>query len=66
MLLIQPASDGWVFSYKGLPLGHTDTKREAIEAANAHAHDRYSVTGQPMGIFVRMECGDMVLVGRHG
>lgn len=66
MLLVEHLPDGWAISFSGLPLGRKDTQREAIEAASAHAQDRYAVTGQPIGVFVRMACGDEVLVGQHG
>jgi hypothetical protein len=66
MLSVEQYDRGWAVSFKGLPLVTRITKAEAIEVANEHAYDRYSVTGQPVGVFVRMECGDEVLVGQHG
>jgi len=66
MLLVEQYDRGWAVSFKGLPLVTKITKAEAIEVANEHAFDRYSCTGHPIGVFVRMECGDEVLVGQHG
>ena len=66
MLLVEKFDRGWIVSFKGLPLVTAGTKPEAIEVANDHALDRYFATGHPVGVFVRMECGDEVLVGQHG
>jgi len=66
MLLVKQGELGWSVSFKGWTLLSKASKVEAIDAANAHAHDRYAVTGQPIGVFLRMACGDEILVGQHG
>jgi len=65
MLLVEQYERGWAVSFKGLPLVPKITKAEAIEVANEHAFDRYIVHRTPIGVFVRMECGDEVLMGQH-
>lgn len=66
MLLVQPTERGWAVSFRGLPLGTMATEADAVEAALDHARDRHCVTGEPIGVVLRRECGDEVLVTQHG
>jgi hypothetical protein len=66
MLLVQPTERGWAVSFRGLPLSTEETETAAVEVAQAHARDRYGVTGEPIGVVLRRSCGDEVLVSQHG
>lgn len=65
MLLVQPTDQGWAVSFRGLPLGTRPTEAEAVEAAKGHAVDRFGLTGEPIGVVLRRQCGDEVLVSQH-
>lgn len=64
-LLVANTGRGWAVSFRGLPLATAKTMTDAIEAASAHALDRFTVTGQPIGIIARWDCGCEVLVDMH-
>jgi hypothetical protein len=66
MLLVQPTDRGWAVSYRGLPLLTTETESAAVEAASAHALDRFGATGEPIGVILRLTCGSEVLISQHG
>ena len=65
ILLVQPTDQGWAVSFRGLPLGTMATESEAVEAAKGHARDRYGLTGEPIGVVLRLACGSEVLVAEH-
>ncbi len=66
MLLVQPTERGWLVTFRGLPLLTADTETQAVEAAAAHARDRFGVNGEPIGVVLRLACGSEVLVAEHG
>lgn len=65
MLLVQPAVDGWSVTFRGLPLSHMPTKALAVESATGHAADRFAITGEPIGVVLRLACGSEVLIVQH-
>ena len=66
MILVEPAEQGWSITYRGLPLGHLTTESQAVESAKGHAGDRFAITGEPIGVVLRMACGSEVLIVQHG
>jgi hypothetical protein len=65
MILVQPAEDGWSVTFRGLPLSNLATKSEAVESATGHAGDRFAITGEPIGVVLRLACGSEVLICQH-
>lgn len=66
MLLVQPTDRGWSVTFRGLPLTTAATESAAVDAATEHARDRFGVTGEPIGVVLRLACGSEVLVAQHG
>lgn len=65
MILVQPGEQGWSVSFRGLPLGLQPTKALAVESATGHAGDRFAITGEPIGVILRLACGSEVLIVQH-
>jgi hypothetical protein len=65
MILVQPAEDGWSVTFRGLPLSNLATKSEAVESATGHAGDRFAITGEPIGVVLRLACGSEELICQH-
>src|SRR3546814_2125044 len=66
MILVQPAEQGWSVTFRGLPLSNLPTKSQAVESATGHAGDRFAITGEPIGVVLRLACGSEVLIVQHG
>lgn len=65
MILVQPAEQGWSVTFRGLTLGNLPTESEAVKSATGHAGDRFAITGEPIGVVLRMACGSEVLICKH-
>lgn len=66
LYFVEPGEPGWQVSLSGKPLEYFGLKGAALRAAETFARIRHDATGEPTGVHVRMRCGDLVLVGRHG
>ena len=66
MILVQPSEQGWSVTFRGLPLSTLPTKSQAVESATGHAGDRFAITGEPIGVVLRLACGSEVLIVQHG
>lgn len=66
MILVQPAEQGWSVTFRGLPLSNLPTRSQAVESATGHAGDRFAITGEPIGVVLRLACGSEVLIVQHG
>lgn len=65
MILVQPAEQGWSVTFRGLQLSNLPTRSQAVESATGHAGDRFAITGEPIGVVLRLACGSEVLVVQH-
>lgn len=65
MILVQPAEHGWSVTYRGMPLSLLPTESQAVESATGHAGDRFAITGEPIGVVLRLACGSEVLICQH-
>lgn len=63
---VEPTDPGWQVSVSGKPLEQFHLKTAAMCAAETFARIRYHATGEPTGVHMRMLCGDLVMIGRHG
>jgi hypothetical protein len=63
---VEPIEPGWQVCVGGKPLEHFRMKIAALSAAETFARIRHDATGEPTGVRMRMLCGDLVMVGRHG
>lgn len=63
---VEPIEPGWQVCVGGKPLEHFRLKVAALCAAETFARIRHDATGEPTGVHMRMLCGDLVMVGRHG
>ncbi|TWI03657.1 hypothetical protein IP90_01471 [Luteimonas cucumeris] len=63
---VEPDAPGWQVSLCGKPLEHFQLKIAALRAATTFARIRHHATGEPTGVHMRMLCGDLVMVDRHG
>ena len=65
MILVQPAEHGWSVTFRGLLLSILPTRSQAVESATGHAGDRFAITGEPIGVVLRLACGSEVLICQH-
>src|SRR3546814_4328546 len=65
MILVQPAEQGWSVTLEGQQLSALPTRSQAVESATGHAGDRFALTGEPIGVVLRLACGSEVLICQH-
>src|SRR3546814_15016326 len=65
MILVQPAEQGWSVTLEGQQLSALPTRSQAVESATGHAGDRFAITGEPIGVVLRLACGSEVLICQH-
>ena len=63
---VEPKTSGWQVSIKGTAIMTHAGGLEVIAAASDVARMRHEATGEPTGVWVRMPCGDAVLMASHG
>lgn len=65
MILVEPAEQGWSVTFEGQQLSALPTRSQAVESATGHAGDRFAITGEPIGVVLRLACGSEVLICHH-
>lgn len=65
MILVEPAEQGWSVTFEGQQLSALPTRSQAVESATGHAGDRFAITGEPIGVVLRLACGSEVLICQH-